>query len=290
MKKNLYITLFFFFASYNFAHAYTFSKDLYVGSEGEDVYQLQKILNSNLQTQITKSGIGSPGNETNFFGEKTKQAVIAFQNLYKKEILTPQSLSSGTGNVDIYTRNILNTLTEQKNSLVTPENTSTILPNFFVSQTKIKSGTTLFVGGNNAIKNEYTFYLGDTKLQKKCRTEYTCELSTKGIKTGEYILKSTPDLGEYTISLLSTKEKTPYITTKSLSLTKENKIKGKNFSEKMKVYTSFGVFETDTKNNSFILEFPTTYTQYATSTIKGIFYVENSNGLTSEIKTMRYEI
>jgi hypothetical protein len=52
----------------------------------------------------------------------------------------------------------------------------------------------------------------------------------------------------------------------------------------------FGVFETETKNNSFILEFPTKWVRNSTTTSTGLFYVENSNGLTSDVNKIQYEI
>lgn len=56
----------------------TYNKNLRLGSTGDDVKRLQVLLNS-LGYTISKKGLGSPGNETNFFGQLTKQAVIRFQ-------------------------------------------------------------------------------------------------------------------------------------------------------------------------------------------------------------------
>lgn len=61
-----------------------FSRDLSLGSKGEDVKRLQQVLNT-LGFQISSTGPGSPGNETDFFGSKTKAAVSAYQ--VKKGIL-----------------------------------------------------------------------------------------------------------------------------------------------------------------------------------------------------------
>jgi len=55
---------------------------------GLDVKELQVWLN-NHGYQISLTGPGSKGNETNFFGSKTKQAVIAFQ---KVSGLTPDGV------------------------------------------------------------------------------------------------------------------------------------------------------------------------------------------------------
>ncbi len=74
----------------------TFTRSLTVGSRGEDVKRLQQYLNQKGFT-ISTTGGGSPGNETDYFGAKTKQAVIKLQNAYKDAILTPAGLSQGTG-------------------------------------------------------------------------------------------------------------------------------------------------------------------------------------------------
>ena len=55
-----------------------FSRDLSIGSEGDDVKSLQKYLNSNGFIIATK-GAGSIGNETNYFGSATKKSLIKFQ-------------------------------------------------------------------------------------------------------------------------------------------------------------------------------------------------------------------
>lgn len=63
----------------------TFSRDLTLGMQGEDVRSLQKYLNSN-GFIVSEFGPGSPGNETNLFGALTKEALIKFQ---KSKGITP---------------------------------------------------------------------------------------------------------------------------------------------------------------------------------------------------------
>lgn len=74
-----------------------FKRNLFLGTAGEDIKKLQKILNFNKDTQVAEFGPGSPGNETNYFGIKTKTAVAKFQEKFKDEILVPARLSKATG-------------------------------------------------------------------------------------------------------------------------------------------------------------------------------------------------
>ncbi|MFP4539846.1 MAG: peptidoglycan-binding domain-containing protein, partial [Candidatus Paceibacterota bacterium] len=56
-----------------------FDRDLSTGSTGDDVKSLQEWLNDNGYTVATE-GAGSPGNETDYFGERTREAVAAYQS------------------------------------------------------------------------------------------------------------------------------------------------------------------------------------------------------------------
>ena len=82
--------------------SYSFKNDLYYGITSADVYFLQKVLNRTPETIIAPSGVGSPGNETYFFGNLTKNAVIKFQKIH--------GISPAIGYVGPITRNILNQL------------------------------------------------------------------------------------------------------------------------------------------------------------------------------------
>ena len=79
----------------NAACPYTWTRNLSIGSTGDDVRQLQRFLNGNPQTQVAVSGAGSPGNETSYYGPATADAVSKFQELYAAQILTPLGLTQG---------------------------------------------------------------------------------------------------------------------------------------------------------------------------------------------------
>lgn len=81
--------------------AFQFKNNLKLGSQGTDVTQLQKCL-------AKDPDIYPNGEVSGYFGQKTKEAVIKFQEKYKKEILTPSGLTTGTGEVLKSTINQLN--------------------------------------------------------------------------------------------------------------------------------------------------------------------------------------
>lgn len=87
--------------------SFTFNNNLVKGSQGADVRELQKCLaeDPEVYPEAVISG---------YFGNKTKAAVIKFQEKYKEDILTPIGLSRGTGDAKPMTRDKLNELCFKK--------------------------------------------------------------------------------------------------------------------------------------------------------------------------------
>jgi hypothetical protein len=76
--------------------SYPFVRTLRLGSEGEDVKALQKLMNC-LGFTISDMGPGSPGEETDRFADRTLAAVKKFQEAYAADILAPIREIKGTG-------------------------------------------------------------------------------------------------------------------------------------------------------------------------------------------------
>lgn len=81
--------------------SFQFKNDLVFGSEGEEVKKLQECLAKDRE-------VYPDGQISGYFGQKTKEAVMKFQEKYKEEILIPLGLKSPTGEVKAKTREKLN--------------------------------------------------------------------------------------------------------------------------------------------------------------------------------------
>lgn len=79
--KFVLVMVFFLFLGSS-AWAVAINTPLSIGSVGPEVKTLQILLNSDLQTRVASSGAGSPGQETDYFGPKTRLALIKFQQKY----------------------------------------------------------------------------------------------------------------------------------------------------------------------------------------------------------------
>lgn len=96
---------------------YNFVSNLSIGDYGEEVLKLQKFLNEDASHMVSAAGAGSPGNETRYFGSKTKQALITYQNLHSKDVLKPVGLAYGTGYFGPSTRAYINNLNNKSQTL-----------------------------------------------------------------------------------------------------------------------------------------------------------------------------
>ncbi len=88
---------------------YSFTKLLSLGMTQAQVKLLQQVLNADADTTVVASGPGSPGNESTYFGAKTKIAVQKFQVKYG----IAKAGDAGYGSVGPKTRAKLNTLLSQ---------------------------------------------------------------------------------------------------------------------------------------------------------------------------------
>ncbi|HEX9609124.1 MAG TPA: IPT/TIG domain-containing protein [Candidatus Paceibacterota bacterium] len=176
--------------------ALTLTRDLTVGDRGEDVRALQVFLNSDTQTRIATSGPGSPGNETDYFGPLTAQAVARYQELHRDSILVPAGLTTGSGYVGALTRAQLAIAKEATGSAkpavagtdsiyestlsqnALPSNPAEVFEqlatNFQDYDELILSlpsrydgprGTTVSISGFGFTKTENTVHLGDTTIE-----------------------------------------------------------------------------------------------------------------------------
>lgn len=82
------------------------SKKLIIGVHDDEVIELQQLLNR-IEYRLTASGPGSPGEETNFFGSLTKQALQEFQ-CDEDIVCSGVEYSTGYGMTDAKTRAALN--------------------------------------------------------------------------------------------------------------------------------------------------------------------------------------
>ncbi len=91
---------------------FRFTKHLRFRDYDIDVKYMQIILNADPETRLADSGVGSPGNEVERFGNITLNALKKFQQKYAAEILYPWGISAPTGIAEIQTIKKLNKILE----------------------------------------------------------------------------------------------------------------------------------------------------------------------------------
>lgn len=188
-----------------FGTSSNFPRNLSFGVRGEDVRELQKFLNKDVDTRIAETGLGSFGNETDYFGYATKRALIKFQEKYREEILAPSGLVSGTGIFGAKTRG---KMIAMRNSLIAhspfPSTaTSTLeikgmVTVMFPSQYSGKAGTTITISGAGFTSSDNTIYFGDGYVVEKALSWNGQEISINvpEIPKGNYSLSVKNTRGE----------------------------------------------------------------------------------------------
>jgi hypothetical protein len=97
--------------------SYYFANNMKLGMRSADIMNLQKVLNMDVRTQVAASGVGSAGQETNYFGAATFAAVKKFQSL--------NGVSPVSGYAATLTRGVLNQICATGGTTTTPVSTST---------------------------------------------------------------------------------------------------------------------------------------------------------------------
>ena len=245
-----------------------FSATLFFGQTSPSVFELQKILNRDPQTIVATAGPGSPGNETNYFGPATRDAVIRFQEAHAAQILIPNGLARGTGVVGPSTRALLNSLVAVSNA---DQNTANSFGQLFSaadmqnataadtlmlaypSSYSGRAGDTLTLYGSGFASRANTVHVGTYEIQN---------ISSSNSSLLSFALPANMSPGRYEISVSNEKgttpEKTFFVVTASGAaapviervepasggLQTPIKIIGKNFSPtENEVRTNFGVMQ-----------------------------------------------
>lgn len=138
--KYFFIIVVFCTSLYSIAHA-EITRTLSIGSSGADVRELQVFLNSDPDTQIASSGVGSPGNESIYFGTRTFDAVKKFQIKYALQTLAPLGMSAPSGVVGSLTRTLIFRLQQQHSFRATTPSTSQVVPVIITTMSPLVIGT-----------------------------------------------------------------------------------------------------------------------------------------------------
>ncbi len=91
---------------------YVFDRTLRYGMRGTDVMNLQKLMNC-LGFTLSSAGAGSPGQETEYFSNRTEQSVRKFQDYYVNDVLQSAGLKKSSGIFAEYSKKKAASLTVQ---------------------------------------------------------------------------------------------------------------------------------------------------------------------------------
>ncbi len=186
------------------------TKTLSLGTSDAQVSLLKQILA--IDSQISPSSSLSTEPAT-YFGPKTRQSVILFQEKYKNDILTPLGLAKGTGVVASMTRKKLNELLQNlKTANVSPTTaTSTLhsanLAQFFATSPTVRlfrtdkfqiaPGGTLILEGKGFSTTTNTVMIGDTQIQNlpSADSEHITIKLPSNLTYGDYLVNVMPKNG-----------------------------------------------------------------------------------------------
>jgi hypothetical protein len=127
--------------------SYYFGRNLSLGSNGSDVMNLQKALNSDAATRVSMTGVGSLGNESSYFGTKTRDAVVKFQRKY--------GITPAAGYVGPITRAKLNSLSlSQESGSISPVVTNMVC-NENLSKDGLSPNKTITLGACKKLNELY---------------------------------------------------------------------------------------------------------------------------------------
>ncbi len=252
------------------AEAFTFTRNLKMGISGSDVIELQKILNASPDTQISTSGIGSPGQETTYFGLLTHKAVIRYQNKYYSDVLAPAGLSLGSGFVGPLTIKKLNSFSypPSSNSVQSPSvpsaQTSIVPPQpsfpaetwiYSVMPSQVKAGDNIIIHGREFPKTGLVITMGSEKIASYSfiNNNQISIIAPQKLSSGTYTFSFSHPVTKITMpqaaqSVISVKiSSNPKVQPRIFSVTPQNvtendtvTIKGSGFTKNNAIFTLMG--------------------------------------------------